>query len=134
MFSLLWQVIEKFRRSGSNRHGALAPPDFESENRSPSVYHYVPLCGLGKRNTWLSRGRTSGCVRVCPPLYCCHIAAITAAASTRLYGCWCVRHTFRTSDGRFKRRAFYGRTKTEALAKNTRTLADYYNGLMAFDA
>src|SRR5215203_7449710 len=50
------------------------------------------------------------------------------------YGRWCVRHTFHASDGRPKRKAFYGRTKAEALAKKNKALADFYNGLMVFDA
>jgi integrase len=50
------------------------------------------------------------------------------------YGRWCVRHTFYAPDGRRKRKAFYGRTKAEALAKKNKALADYYSGLMVFDA
>lgn len=50
------------------------------------------------------------------------------------YGRWCVRHTFYTPDGRPKRKAFYGRTKAEALANKNKALADYYNGLMVFEA
>src|SRR5215216_4825277 len=49
-------------------------------------------------------------------------------------GRWCARYTFHTPDGRTKRKAFYGRTKAEALAKKNKALADYYNGLMIFDA
>jgi integrase len=49
-------------------------------------------------------------------------------------GRWCARHTFHTPDGRPMRKAFYGRTKAEALAKKNKALADYYNGLMVFDA
>jgi integrase len=50
------------------------------------------------------------------------------------YGRWCVRHTFHTPDGRPDRKAFYGRTSAEALAKKNKAIADYYNGLMVFDA
>jgi integrase len=50
------------------------------------------------------------------------------------YGRWCVRHTFHTPDDRPDRKAFYGRTSAEALAKKNKAIADYYNGLMVFDA
>lgn len=48
------------------------------------------------------------------------------------YRRWCVRHTFHFPEGS-KRKAFYGRTSAEALAKRNKALADYYNGLMIFD-
>lgn len=47
-------------------------------------------------------------------------------------GRWCARHTFHTPEGP-KRKAFYGRTKAEALAKRNRASADFQNGLMVFD-
>src|SRR5215218_2197658 len=48
-------------------------------------------------------------------------------------GRWCARHTFHTPNGP-KRKAFYGRTKQEALAKRNKALADSHNGLLVFDA
>ncbi len=48
-------------------------------------------------------------------------------------GRWCARHTFHAPDGRPVRRAFYGRTKAEALAKREKAISDYHNGLMVFD-
>ncbi len=48
-------------------------------------------------------------------------------------GRWCATHTFHAPDGRPARRAFYGRTKAEALAKREKAIADYHNGLMVFD-
>ncbi len=48
-------------------------------------------------------------------------------------GRWCARHTFHGPDGRPVRRAFYGRTKAEALAKREKAIADYHNGMMVFD-
>jgi integrase len=49
-------------------------------------------------------------------------------------GRWCARHTFHTPENRPKRKAFYGRTKREALAKRNKALADYHAGLLIFDA
>jgi integrase len=46
----------------------------------------------------------------------------------------CARHTFHTPENRPKRKAFYGRTKAEALAKRNKALADYHAGLLIFDA
>jgi len=41
------QHAEKYRRSGSNRHGALAPPDFESENPPPGASYHVLVRSVG---------------------------------------------------------------------------------------
>ncbi len=45
-------------------------------------------------------------------------------------GRWCARHTFHGPDGRPVRRAFYGRTKAEALAKREKAISDYHAGLL----
>jgi hypothetical protein len=51
----LLQVFLGDRRSGSNRHGALAPPDFESENPCPGVSYRAPIYGLDKARTRSAR-------------------------------------------------------------------------------
>ncbi len=48
-------------------------------------------------------------------------------------GRWCARHTFHLPGGRPLRKAFYGRTKAEALAKRTKAVADYRDGRLVLD-
>jgi hypothetical protein len=45
------QEFLKYRRSGSNRHGALAPPDFESENPRPGASYHVLVCNVDMPKT-----------------------------------------------------------------------------------
>jgi hypothetical protein len=47
VFAIL-QGFYEYRRSGSNRHGAFAPPDFESENLRLGTSYHILVCGLSK--------------------------------------------------------------------------------------
>jgi len=58
----LLQVFLGYRRSGSNRHGALAPPDFESSLPCPSLFYCVGESGLCKVDTRLQQRKLSNSV------------------------------------------------------------------------
>src|SRR5215213_2475240 len=73
--SFVLKGLSEYRRSGSNRHGALAPPDFESENPRPGASYYVLGCSVGMPKTWLLWSGVSFCIQPRSSVYCCHIAA-----------------------------------------------------------
>jgi hypothetical protein len=49
--SLFLQELLEYRRSDSNRHGAFAPPDFESSEPRPGASYRVAACGIDKGET-----------------------------------------------------------------------------------
>src|SRR5215212_3355773 len=73
--SFVLKGLSEYRRSGSNRHGALAPPDFESSEPSPGASYCVAACGLDKGETRDQVQRGSFCVQLRSNVYCCRIAA-----------------------------------------------------------
>jgi hypothetical protein len=51
VFLPLLQGLYEYRRSGSNRHGAFAPPEFESSLLRPGLSRYVRESGINRLKT-----------------------------------------------------------------------------------